>query len=628
MTTGRRFVARPSGRAGRTVSKRIVPIVLAGVVSTAVLAATFPILTLGHDRLNAQSLEEPCVLHAERRFEPLEPVLGAEIAITTSLKTVCSPDTRPIHLVLLVDASEEMIGEPLRDLQSGLERALRGVDIHPGDPTRIGVAAFGDDAVVERALTSDIDQVIAGLHDIEAGGVPCLDCGLDEALKMLRAGRLGGPKEDFREVVLLLSQGVEVECGSVREKADELKRVDVVLVVACQGRECDRGCLADTATARRYFFSMSAWTELEFRLRELFHSEGAFHPIERVIMVDALADELVYLGGGEPTGAEAKRLLWLFEPWSTDVLTRTFRAGVVDCGRFELGKADEIGVTVEYNTAFWDDSAGGNSFEHPLPNPILEVRCAVPSPTPTVPTPTGASPTIPATTPTPTTSVTPPTAVPTTATPPIVWSAHLPIALAEACSPSPKAVDLVIAIDVSHSMFTTAVEGVGSVGGAWRAAALVAASTVEGLRTEVDRVGVLVYGDLVEDDGVVRPIQPCCAPGLIPAPGAFWKRDGSRIDLAIMGALDMFEAAPITSGADRALVVLTDGDLNQTLAGELEEALVSAASSHVSIDVLVFGGGEAGLLMDTVETIGGSSRRLERVEPGRTSWRSVRDLCR
>ncbi len=617
MMSRRRGVALSKDRLRWRVWGRLHSAALIAALSALALGLILP--WSGQDRTTADAryAEEPCSLIAHRDADPLNPLLGSELTISTRLRTTCAPDTRPMHLVLLIDSSESMVGEPLRALQDGLERSLRGIDLHPTDRPQIAVVSFGDTAEVKRALTTSIDQIVAGLRGIEAGGSSCLDCGLDEALKVLRAGRLGEPPEGLREVVLLLSQGVEDECERVRAKANEVKAHGVVLVAACQGRTCDRGCLFETATTRRYVFAMSTWTELEFRLRELLTADGAFHPIERVILVDELSDELAYLEGGETTAVEGNRLLWVFEPWTTDVLTRTYRAGVAACGRFPLGKAEEIGVTIEYNTAFWD----GYAFEHPLPNPLVVAECptATASPTGASPSPTGTRPT----------EATPAPSTPTPYSPPRTWLSHLPFALSDACAPPRPALDLVIAVDVSHSMYLTPIGGIGEVGGAWRAAALVAAETVGGLRPIVDRIGVLAYGDDTGSEAfIVRRLERCCEPGLIPAPDDFWKLDGSRIDRAIIRAVAMHEEAPISPGATRAIVALTDGDLNQTRLAQLEGALRSAKRARVSIEVIVFGSDEAELLIGAVEKAGGRVRRLESFEPGRTGWFAVRDLCR
>lgn len=573
----------------------------------------------------AERMDEPCALAVVRVAAPIEPVLGAVLSISTSLRTTCGPDPRPLHLVLLVDASDSMVGEPLRALQDGIERALYDFDMVVGERPQLAVVAFADEAEVKRALTSSVDQVIAGVRGIVAGGGSCLDCGLDEALKVLRAGRVGHDPEDLREVVLLLSQGVVDECERVRAKANEVKAHGVVLVAGCQGRACDRGCLYETATIRRYVFSMSTWTELRFRMRELIAADGAFHPIDRIILVDDLAEELAYLEGGETTSVDGNRLLWIFEPWTTDALTRTYRAGVAACGRFPLGKADQIGATIEYNMAFWE----GRSHEHPLPNPIIAAEChtatATPTPSSEGPTPTGTRPTEP--------TPRPPTATPTAtdrADPePRAWHAHFPLALAGACAPPTPPLDLVIAVDVSHSMYLTPIDGVDGDGGAWRAAAHFAAATVAGLRPAVDRVGVLAYGDDTGAEAfVVRRLERCCAPGLVPPPDAFWKLDGSRIDRAIIRAVAMHEEAPISPGAERAVVVVTDGDLNQTGLPQFEAALGAARRAGIAIDTVLMGRGEAEVLRAAVARAGERLVRLVRIEPGRSGWYAVRDLCR
>jgi len=627
----------------------------ASLIATAVLVLPQPEVTTAGDSspFEPHVLAPDCVLSAERDIAPLALRAGDEITASIRLTAECVPDKRPINIVLLIDASSDMAGEPLTSLQTALEDALRSIVIPPDTRLQVGVVSFAETAQTQRGLTDNVELLVAGLRKITIGGDPCLSCGLEEALRLLRAGRGGRAPADLREVVLLISNGVQAGCEAVRRTAGEVKAFGVTLVAACRGRDCDRGCVFETASERRFIFRMDTWDPLGEALGQLLESTGAFHPIDRVAIEDVLSDGVIYAGGGNPDRSAGPRLSWDMYPWSGAAFERSYRVQAVECGHYPISAPPGLTATAWFNTAFWPAGSIGATFD----NPELDIACVpatpsatpeerptppsslTPSPSPTAgssPSPTGEGGSPTGTVTSGATSVTSPTLAPTpTPSPtrsgdpsaiPRDFTVLLPLTLRSGCASGMAPLDVMLVVDTSYSMSLTPVEGAES---AWHAAAAVSHATVSNLRPGVDRIGAVAFGDGVGPDGFGEvPVSACCAPDLLPPVEAFWRLDGSRVDRAIDRGSALLTAAGGVRGRTRALLIISDGDLNQTPVHQLDAALDRARSAGAVLRAVILGDDAGSLSAERVVTAGGRALHVPRLDPDDPGWSPDGGFCR
>ncbi len=517
-----------------------------------------------------QADEWPCDLVSRRVARPADGVpLEAEITVTMSLLAACAPVTRPLHVVLVVDASSDMRSQ-LSALQDALVDAVVDLRLAERPWLSMGVVSFAEQAEVKRALSNGQEQVIAGVRDIAAAGAPATAAGLNdavrEALRMLPAARPGRSEADVRsgprEVIVVLSAGVESgACDRVRDQAADARASGVLVMTACVGANCDRTCLAEvpsSVSGRRFAFrSWSSWSFLSELLLDLAAASGPFFsPIDRVSVMDVLHENLMYQGGGDPTTGDGRRLSWSFAPWSADAVTRSFQVQAVGIGRFLVSRS--VSATVFYNGTFWP----GPSRTMALMNPVLEVfdpRQQTPTATPTVPpTPTATPTRLGTATPGPTVTGAP------TRRPERLW---LPYLSRLSCPLARPATDLVLLLDVSGSMQGPAS---GYPGDRRAAAQAVAGFLLDGLGAQ-DQVAVLQYGARFD---VLAPLAPCCGPARAGLAGLGYL-DGTRLELALAEAARQLTGPAGRATARRALVLFTDGDLNQTDESALAVALAT-----------------------------------------------------
>ena len=610
----RAMKARPTGfRAGIALAAAIAGIAVAS-----------PAVVLPRAPTSAANTDGPCVLDASRDAAPRQVRFKGETTVTLAVKVSCDPARRPLHVVLVIDASRAMAGERLDDLKFALVDAVKSLALGERPWVRIGVVAFTGVAqarVLYPFLTNDAALITAAVNNIDTDGSACppnpdFECGpsvgLREALNLLRTARDAGA--DPREVIVLATAGdYEPVCDGIRQRATEIQQFGALLVTACAGdpNACERRCLRDVVTHDRFYFRSQRWAYFDRVLGQLIDAIGPFNPIERVTIVDNLADALLYVGSDDPgIRVDGGRLTWEFQPHTMNTgswaITRTYRVQAVDCGQIQSSR--DVTATLRYNAPLW----GGQARTFGLPNPVLVVPCPTVTPTATPietpsPTPDASTSTATATAPTPSatpTADTPPTpsAVPTRR-----WSAYLPRVARYACvgDVDDAPWDAVLAIDVSGSMERPA-------GGAdrrsrWEAARDIALQGViaQALSVGIDRVAVVQFG---REGEVLAELGPCCDAAQAALAG-LGNRDWSYPWSALDRAVALLQAAP-RPATRRAIILFTDlapGDLSPADA-DLLQARAGAARA-AGVDLFAVGLGDDADAA-AISRLAGTARRV------------------
>jgi Mg-chelatase subunit ChlD len=493
-----------------------------------------------------------CAVSHDRLVDPLTPKTNQEITLTLAMAAECDPNRRPLNLVLVVEATERMGDVQVEKLTQALRDAVEDLDIASRDHLRIGVVTIGGgSAQVRSFLTNDESRILNALPDRDdAGGDPCVHCGLQEALRVLWNGRGGRSADEVREAIVLATVGIDQSgCDALRVSADNLKAFGALVVTACVGRSCENRCLSEAASHERFAFRSWDWTFVKRRIAELAESSGpSFFPIASVTIEDWLSDgKLSYTRGGEPSEGMGNRLVWSFAPWPSEGITRTYHALAITCGRFRASQAGP-NATINFNGTFWSHL---DPLHVQFANPVLDVPCAEPATaTPTPTRPATASPTATAT---------------ATATGEATRyrprsEVYLPVALKLSCTTEWAAVDVALAIDVSGSMVQPAI--VGRPETRLDVARRIGESILGRLQPGSDLVAIVVYGDeeLIQ---VLAPLADCCGTARL-ALDRLPYYNGSRMDLAIEVAEAELLGPRGRPAAAKVIVVLTDGDLNRT----------------------------------------------------------------
>jgi tight adherence protein B len=136
------------------------------------------------------SLAEP------RALTPDDLILFEDGARVPSL-TVTPLDTsgRPVDVVLTLDTSGSMQGEPIASAVNAARRFVRSVP----PEVRLGLVTFADRANVVQPLTEDRNKVVAALNGVVAVGETSIYDGVTEAASLF--------SEDAQRNIILLSDG-------------------------------------------------------------------------------------------------------------------------------------------------------------------------------------------------------------------------------------------------------------------------------------------------------------------------------------------------------------------------------------------------------------------------------------
>ncbi len=528
----------------------------------AALAGAFNLTTLGpHPQKPAGSvLAVRCSISPTREVAPLALMRGDTARVTTTLQVACIDD-RPLHLVLLVDASEGMAGAQLDGIRSALLDAVRALDLSTAQAciVSIGGRPETNGAEIVSYLTHDIDRLTARLRGLTATGPACLTCGLDDAFIVMRVGREGRPPEDLREVILLASAGVEPSaCEAVRGKAREIQAHSVLVVTACSGPDCALRCLSEAATPR-FAFRTDSWGGLAGLLRAMQDRTGAFHALQRARFEDDIGPVFAIVGT-PPGTASAHRFDLEIEPWPDGGVQIVYEVRAIGCGLAPMSQRAQ--VTLSYDDGRYDTLA--------LANPRVAVSCPGVTVTPATATPQ----TVPSISPTPA----PPVATGTPERP--FESIWLPWLGAPGCSAAYPGIDLVLLVDVSGSMAAP----LPPYASRWDAVRTFAADVAASLGA-ADRIAVVAYAEtpqvvvgLTSDHTAARQTILEGLP----------KADGSRLDEGLRAAARLLAEAG-KNPSRREVVLLTDGDLNQATEGGVAIAAADLAKTGAGLRVLLVG---------------------------------------
>lgn len=511
----------------------------------------------------------PCRIVATRAVSPTRLSVGDDLALTTRLELACSPADSPSHVVLIVDASEQMSDRGrnwLPVMLGDLEAAVRRLGLRQKPWMRIGIVSYRNrTAETHSRLSNDAEELSRALHDISVGyGSDCPQCGLREALrKARRMLQLGdGESPGARQVFVIASRGFDpAVCDAVRAATTELRSSGALVITACGGG-CERRCLSESASAQRFAFAGGDWSYLGGVLQDLAGLSGTFWPVTAVGLEERLGDLVSYAGGGEPSAMAGSLLSWTFPVTVTFPLTRSLRLTARQAGSGPVSVASHAWL----RHGAWVTSELTRTFE--LERPVI----AVEERTRHTPSPTSSDTATPEGSDTPAASATAARtepATPATATAPSrpLGQAYLPAGLTGRCPPGIAPLDVVFVVDVSGSM---AAADVPPFENRWAAAGAVAEEIVRYHAGPLDRFAVIPFGATAQVRAGLGEDRAAVLAALRSLP----RWNGSRLDLALLLARTELERGRADRPGNRPTVVLlTDGDPNQAEV----EALLAAA---------------------------------------------------
>ena len=595
----------------------------ASVPSRASLSLT-PITNTHESRHQQRVLNDECEVFPNKWAESEHVVLGETVIINLSLAGYCLVQTTGADVILAIDHSPSMYGDPLEQAIAAADTFLSLMDL---SVHRVGLVSFAEDATLDHPLSQDRESLRSALFAIQiiAGGT-----NFTPALRTAQDELTAHPRPDAQPVIILLSDGMDRDVDSVLREASRVKAAGTRIFTIDLNYPPSE-LLQMMASLPGDYFHTPDIHDLETiytRLSQVIQDIAA----RSVFVEDTLWPDVEYvLDSGEPAPVVSGRTL----QWSLAGLTSTgalftYQVRPLVPGTYPVN---------ESAIAYYTDVQGARRTV-PFPQPQITVLQPTPTVTPTptdtqtatptlTPTPTHTSTATPTNTPTPTptdtptltatptatptpTFTTPPTSTPTmtpTATPTPTFTptitptprprfAFLPFVAQRLCVPGYRNADVILALDTSGSMADPA-DPQHPTGPTKLEVAQQAAITFVGLLDlPPNQAGVVTF------DHEARLEQPLTTDreALERALSREETGKATRIDLALEASRQELGSERHVAENNKVLVLLTDGLPFGTTSEEVLAAAERAKGEGVIIYTIGFGGDVDPALLRQVAT--------------------------
>ena len=539
-----------------------------------------------------------CEPSVARAAAPDRIPLGATTSVTATVAIRCEDVPLPLDIALVVDRSPSMKGAAIDAARDAARSFVERSDLVR---SRIALVSFSDTGDVDAELSHDaryLRSAIDGLKTPARGGT-------DVAAGLRAAGRVlsGERSRPLASDVIVLLSDARNGLGDlpVRQQARILRDSGVHIITIALGISADvelMASIASTLEDAHVTADSAVLAEIFERIAGDLMSIGA----REVIVLDTLADGIDAVPGSSrpPARSDGHTL-----EWRLGLLGAAPRSMVVDIRPDRIGRLPtSAGAEI-----VWTDSLGREG-RAAIPIPLIEVfdpTAATATPSPSTTHIASATPFAPSTEAPPITpTVHAPPEMPTTdASGPSKHLAYLPFASSLGCSKVERRTDVMLLLDASTTMNTALPDGRTRL-----AAAKASASRFAGRAIDVGAlVGIATFD--AEARVLVAPTDARAA--LDGGLDAIHTRVGSRLDRGVASARTALVAMP-TTGAARAIVILTDGRVVGASDGDVAEAAAMARAGGIELWAIALGADPVGIAL--LERMTDDPSRVVDVEGG------------
>lgn len=188
---------------------------------------------------------------------PETTLLNSPIDVTVQLEgrsAACPAQTtiHPVDVILAIDNSDSMDGDPLIQARQAAQAFLNAIDFNSA---RVGVVQFDSSASVIHPLDTDATNISTAINSIGVGGGTAIDDALQVSANYLR----NNLRSSATGIIVLLSDGAS-DSDTAVQMADVAKRAGIQIISVGLGDGIDSDLLAGIAStdddgAPRYYFS-------------------------------------------------------------------------------------------------------------------------------------------------------------------------------------------------------------------------------------------------------------------------------------------------------------------------------------------------------------------------------------
>lgn len=296
----------------------------------------------------APDAPDGCVLVSALRTDSSTILLGETLEVQLSAMDLCHLELAPVHIVLVLDASDAAAGAAGEHQIAAARRALKTLDLRNAIGLRVGVV-YGPTPDARCGLTDNAARASGCIGKVAPVFGSSWAGGLDGARELLQQAQRDVPVGDPlpREIVVLFAAGGIDDCEPAATAARALRARTATVVTACFGPDCARACL------RRLVIDVSDHLHivdddrsLATRLQRFVLPTDGPPFIPRLHVTHALPPGVAFIDEGAlppPNTIEDGRLVWRYAFLPFDGVTVTYRVKPLSPGLIEIGR-----ITIDY----------------------------------------------------------------------------------------------------------------------------------------------------------------------------------------------------------------------------------------------------------------------------------------
>lgn len=329
--------------------------------------------------------ESPCTVEVQKVAYPRVLLMGESTRVTLTVKPTCPDEDYPLHIALVLDASESMAGERNALLKAAVKDMVTGLRLPDHPQIQVAVIEFRDVATVLCKLTNDEGRLIGCADKLDANGAGAIDAGIRAGMRELVLGRpRGAGAGTIREAMVLLADGPNAgTCEAVQGMAGQAKAQGILMASVCLGPDCDAACLRQSASSPRWFYQVDQARALVAAFARL-RDEVTGLQLRRLIVTDVIAPDMQYVpDSAEPPpdkGDPLSGFTWQSNFVGRDGISITYQLRPLEAG--------ERRTSAEATGELRDNLGRTKSFTFPVPYVLALMAGPMAARTAPPPTPT------------------------------------------------------------------------------------------------------------------------------------------------------------------------------------------------------------------------------------------------
>ncbi len=279
-----------------------------------------------------------CALRLSKVALPGVVQLGGTVQITLTARADCPSEATPLHVMLLLDGSSSMAGNPTRQMKDAALVMVDRFKLADNPSIQIGVVEINLPPLLRCPPSSDTNAVKACIRQVGASGGTDIAGAIDLGREALEDSRNAmADQRGLQQAIVIVTDGANnAGCSPVLTAAREAKSQGIINIAVAVGNAADTQCLRQAASSARYFYMADDPGAL-IAVFERIRRDLLDIKLRQILVNDTLPANMAYVpDSAEPPAdldAFSKQLTWDFRYVPRDGITMTFKVRPLEAGQ-------------------------------------------------------------------------------------------------------------------------------------------------------------------------------------------------------------------------------------------------------------------------------------------------------